>query len=80
MPMSTVSPKGQITLPAQVRKKLGIRPNDRLAIETRGDTILITRAPNLFELKGFLGKAIPEDQERRQMRRTVAAHVKGVPA
>ena len=45
MPVSTLSSKGQITLPAQVRRKLRIKPNDRLAIEVRDDTIVITRAP-----------------------------------
>lgn len=80
MPVSTVSSKGQITLPAQVRRKLKIKPNDRLTVEARDDTIVITRAPNLFALKGFLGKAVPERQERERMRRAVAAHVKGGPA
>lgn len=30
---SSVSPKGQITLPASVRKELGIKPKDRVLIE-----------------------------------------------
>jgi hypothetical protein len=54
-----------------------ILPNDRLVIEVRDDMIVITRAPDLFEFKGFLGKAIPEGQERERMRRAAAAHVKG---
>jgi AbrB family looped-hinge helix DNA binding protein len=77
MQVSTVSSKGQITLPAQMRKKLRIEPNDRIIIEARGDTIVITRAPNLFDLKGFLGKAIPERLEGERMQRAVADHVKG---
>jgi AbrB family looped-hinge helix DNA binding protein len=77
VPVSTVSSKGQITLPAQVRRKLRIKPNDRVTIDAVDDAIVIKRAPDLFELKGFLGKAIPERQERERMRRAVAAHVKG---
>jgi AbrB family looped-hinge helix DNA binding protein len=77
MPVSTVSSKGQITLPAQVRRKLRIKPNDRVTIDAVDDAIVIKRAPDLFELKGFLGKAIPERQERERMRRAVAAHLKG---
>ena len=80
MPVSTLSSKGQITLPAQVRRKLKMMPNDRLVIEVRDDTIVISRAPDLFSFKGFLGKAIPEEQERERMRRAVAAHVKGGPS
>ncbi len=77
MPVSTVSSKGQITLPAQVRKKLRIGPNDRVTIDAVDDTIVIRRAPDLFALKGFLGKSIPERLEREQMRKAVAVHVKG---
>jgi AbrB family looped-hinge helix DNA binding protein len=80
MPVSTLSSKGQITLPAQVRRKLKMMPNDRLVIEVRDGTIVISRAPDLFSFKGFLGKAIPEGQERERMRRAAAAHVKDGPS
>lgn len=79
MPVSTVSSKGQVTLPAQVRKKLRIAPNDRVTIEAVDDTIVIRRAPDLFELKGFLGKGLTERDERARMQKAVAAHVKGGP-
>jgi bifunctional DNA-binding transcriptional regulator/antitoxin component of YhaV-PrlF toxin-antitoxin module len=62
MPVSTVSSKGQVTLPVQVRKD---------------DTIVIRRAPDMFELKGFLGKGLPERDERERMQKAVAALVKG---
>ena len=77
MPVSTVSSKGQVTLPVQARKRLRIMPNDRVTIEAVDDTIVIRRAPDLFELKGFLGKSIPERVEREQMQKAVAVHVKG---
>lgn len=77
MPVSTISSKGQITLPAQVRKKLGINPNDRVSVEVVDDAIIIKRAPDLFDLQGFLGKAVPEERERNAMRRAAAAHAKG---
>jgi hypothetical protein len=31
----------------------------------------------MFELKGFLGKGLPERDERERMQKAVAAHVKG---
>ncbi len=77
MAVSTVSTKGQVTLPAQVRKKLGIKPNDRVIIEAVDDAVLIRRAPDFFALKGFLGGAVPEAEERGKTRRGIAAHVKG---
>ena len=77
MPVSNVSSKGQVTLPAQVRKKLRIGPNDRVTIDAVDDAIVIRRAPDLFELKGFLGKGLPDRDERDRMQQAVAAHVKG---
>ncbi len=77
MAVSTVSSKGQITLPADVRRKLSIMPKDRVTIDIVDEAIIIKRAPDLFEFKGFLGKALPEQQERERMRRAVAGHVKG---
>ncbi len=54
---STVSSKGQVTIPANVRRYLGIDSNDKIAFEItpKGD-VLLTRYPTLTELKGSLGK------------------------
>lgn len=77
MPVSTVSSKGQITLPARLRKKLGIEPNDRVIIETTEDALLVRKAADLFELEGFLGKALPGDEERKRMTGAIARRVAG---
>jgi len=77
MSIATISSKGQITLPVQVRRKLGIGPHDRVLIEANDDAIVIRRAPDLFELEGFLGKSLPREEEREKMMRGVAEHVKG---
>jgi AbrB family looped-hinge helix DNA binding protein len=77
MPVSTISAKGQITLPISFRRKLGIKPHDRLVMELEGDGIRVKRAPDFFELEGFLGKALPRKEEERRARKAVAAHVKG---
>ncbi len=39
---STVTSKGTITLPASIRKKLGITEGKKVTIELRGDTIEVT--------------------------------------
>ena len=77
MPVYTVSRKGQVTLPARMRRKLGIKPQDRVVIESQDDAILIKRAKDFFELKGFLGKAHPASEERAAMMKAVADHVMG---
>lgn len=77
MTIATISSKGQITVPSSLREKLGIKAHDRLMVKSVGNTIVIERVPNLLELKGFLGKALPPDEERRFMEQAVADHVLG---
>lgn len=77
MPFATISTKGQITLPVRLRRKLGMNPHDRVAIEASEDAIVIKPAGDFFALAGFLGKRLPRAEERRRMREGVAAHVKG---
>ncbi|MCX5758082.1 MAG: AbrB/MazE/SpoVT family DNA-binding domain-containing protein [Candidatus Hydrogenedentes bacterium] len=75
--MSTISTKGQITLPASLRKRLGMKPHDRVLIESLDDAIVIKRAVDFFELEGFLGKALPEAEERKRMMQAVSRRVEG---
>ena len=75
MAISTISEKGQITLPARMRRRLGLKPRDAVAIETVGDAIVVRRAVNFFELNGFLGQALPADIEKKRMQDAVSSHV-----
>jgi len=77
MPIATVSLKGQITLPALLRRRAGIKPHDRVVIEAHDDSIVVTRAPDFFELKGYLGRARSQAHEERAQRRAAAAHTRG---
>ncbi|HHI76641.1 MAG TPA: AbrB/MazE/SpoVT family DNA-binding domain-containing protein, partial [Gammaproteobacteria bacterium] len=36
MPTATLSSRSQLVLPAEIRRKLGIRPGDRVVIELEG--------------------------------------------
>ncbi|MBI5577283.1 MAG: AbrB/MazE/SpoVT family DNA-binding domain-containing protein [Deltaproteobacteria bacterium] len=77
MPVAKISSKGQVTLPIRLRKKLGIKPQDAVVIEGTEDAILIRRPRDFFELKGFLGKALSEAEEREGMLRAVATRSRG---
>ncbi|GAB4240003.1 MAG: hypothetical protein OHK0028_18020 [Deltaproteobacteria bacterium] len=77
MPISTISAKGQITLPAKLRRKFGIRPNDRVVVESTGEGILIRSAGDFFDLDGFLGKGLPREEERARMMKGIAARYRG---
>jgi antitoxin PrlF len=56
MPMSTVTSKGQITLPKVIRDRLGVRPGDRVVFLEREDGEIVVEAAtvDLRELRGCL--------------------------
>jgi AbrB family looped-hinge helix DNA binding protein len=46
MPTATLSSKSQLVLPAEIRRKLGIHPGDRVVVEVEGDRAVISKAPH----------------------------------
>lgn len=55
MPTSTITSKGQTTVPKEVRDALDVGPGDKLTWEVRGGKVAITtERPALFELEGFI--------------------------
>jgi AbrB family looped-hinge helix DNA binding protein len=51
---STVTSKGQTTIPGKIRKALRIKPGDRLEYELTGDRATIRVHPGVRSLKGVL--------------------------
>ena len=51
---STVTSKGQTTIPEKIRKALGIKPGDKLQYEVEGERAVIRVHPGLGSLKGVL--------------------------
>ncbi len=45
MAVATISAKGQIVLPKEIRKTLGLRKGDRLALEVDGERVVLSRLP-----------------------------------
>jgi AbrB family looped-hinge helix DNA binding protein len=76
MTTATVSSKSQITLPAAACREIGIKPHDRVLVEVRDGTIVVRPAPDLMDLKGVLGKALPRLVEVEKAGRAVADHRK----
>jgi antitoxin PrlF len=54
MPHSTMTSKGQTTIPQKVRKALQIKSGDRLEYEVQGDRVMIRVHPGIGSLKGAL--------------------------
>jgi AbrB family looped-hinge helix DNA binding protein len=47
--LSSVSPKGQVTLPVEIRRQLGIKPKDKVAFRLDHGKVELTPAPAALE-------------------------------
>lgn len=76
--LSTVTTKGQVTIPKTVRGRLGIRPNDRVDFLVKDDHAILVPVKPLSRLRGAMkvraGSSLAA--ERRAAKRAVAARVK----
>lgn len=80
MKTSSVTVKGQVTIPAELRRELGLKPGDRVEFARKGGKILIQRRESRVEaafgmIKASKGatledmdKAIAEGWSRRARR------------
>jgi antitoxin PrlF len=68
--MSTITAKGQTTVPKAIRDALGLVTGDRIAFRMEGSTILVSRADDLDDdpvLSAFLG-FLADDMQRSPSR------------
>lgn len=49
---SVVNQKGQVTVPANIRRELDINPDDRVVVIKTSSGVLIKRAPEISALRG----------------------------
>ncbi|RMD49326.1 MAG: AbrB/MazE/SpoVT family DNA-binding domain-containing protein [Ignavibacteria bacterium] len=55
-----ISPKGQITLPAKIRKRLGLKSHDKVALIFRGDELILK--PLRGTIRDFRGALKPRQK------------------
>lgn len=73
MPMSTMTSKGQTTVPKEVREALDLEPGDKLSWEIKGGRVsLTTERPAFWRWEGFIKhgprdvvKVVAEARKRR---------------
>ncbi|HLX56753.1 MAG TPA: type II toxin-antitoxin system PrlF family antitoxin [Ktedonobacteraceae bacterium] len=76
---TSLTEKGQVTIPQEIRRLLGLQPRDKVRFEVEGDEIKISRAESKL-LKWFASVAPrnkPEDFEkvREEFEKGVAEEV-----
>jgi len=80
MTTALVSEKGQLTIPADVRRKLGIQPRSRVEVIVGEGEITIRPLKSIRELRGIFkahaeGKSSDWDTIREETMRRVAREV-----
>jgi antitoxin PrlF len=60
--VAKVTTKGQITIPVETRRQLGLKPGDKLIFERAADGTMIVRKADEFPFEKFhgMGTGIPE--------------------
>lgn len=58
MPTSTLTSKGQTTIPKKIRERLRLQPGDRVEFILEGDRVVLRRAAaDLTDLDGLLDRS-----------------------
>ena len=74
MSISTLTDKGQTTVPQEIRQALGVAPRQRLVWEVRKDGSAIVRpVPSVMELAGSLKSDVPFSSIRAETEAATAA-------
>jgi AbrB family looped-hinge helix DNA binding protein len=73
MPISTLTSKGQTTVPKEVRAALNLDVGDKLSWEIRGGNVMVTtERPAFYRWEGFIksstGDVVQEIEEARKRR------------
>lgn len=72
--LSTVTTKGQVTIPVDIRSFFHIRPNDRVDFVIEGDRIVLKPVKSLKELRGAVtAKSFPDGADERSVAKAAVA-------
>jgi antitoxin PrlF len=74
MPTATITSKGQITVPKEIREHLGVTPGDRLSFQigSAGEVVVEPETVDVRTLRGMLkhrGRAVSIEAMDRAVRR-----------
>jgi len=64
MPLTKVTRNYQITIPAEIRKALGIKEGEYLTVELRGEEIVLRRARRMWKTYRLGRKYTLEEMEK----------------
>jgi AbrB family looped-hinge helix DNA binding protein len=78
LPQSRVTSQGQISVPAEIRRKLGIGPGSVLEWEEEGDRVIVRRA-GLYsseDIHRAVFARVPKRKSIAEFKRGIAEHMR----
>jgi antitoxin PrlF len=78
LPQSKVTAQGQISVPAEIRRKLGIGPGSVLEWETEGETVVVRKAGRYSseEIHRAVFARRPRARGVEELKRAIGRHLK----
>jgi AbrB family looped-hinge helix DNA binding protein len=79
MKYATITEKGQITLPVEIRRALKLEPGKKLSISLEGENISISKPADIAEVRGLLREQMAKRGTEKKPARSGdgwAAHVR----
>lgn len=76
MQLATVTQKGQVTIPFEMRNLLGIKPYSKVRISVHNDAVRLESTPDIMDLAGFI-KA-PKGMNALKAREYMQTHYKRI--
>jgi antitoxin PrlF len=78
LPQSKVTAQGQISVPAEIRRKLGIGPGSVLEWEEEGDKVVVRRAGrySFEDIHRALFARPPKPKTLEELKQAIARHVR----
>lgn len=61
---TTLTQKGQVTIPLELRKLLNVAPYEKVAFKKQGKNIIITAAKDFLSLKGSIKAKVKYDNQK----------------
>jgi antitoxin PrlF len=73
--ISTVTSKGQVTIPVSIRKKFAIGANDRVDFITEGERIILVPVKTLRDFRGSVVGSGDSESERQAAKDAVGRRI-----
>ena len=51
---TSITVKGQVTIPKEIREELGLKPGDKVVFEKEANTIVLKSAKTLLDFRGYV--------------------------